>query len=87
VSFILHGRCIRRLLDIIKEGSYVRVKQSSGSRQINMTPLLLNRIGTVTCIHPNGIDCTVIFEEMPLWHGTLRDLELIGPVLGLYIQL
>lgn len=60
----------------------MRVKQSSGSsnRQINMTPLLLNRVGTVTCIHPNGIDCTVTFQEMPLWYGTIRDLELIGPV-------
>ncbi|XP_066913164.1 E3 ubiquitin-protein ligase HERC2-like, partial [Clytia hemisphaerica] len=69
-----------KTLDVIKEGSYVRIKQIGTSHKLNMTPLLLNRVGTVTYLHHNGLDCSVTFEEMPLWHGTIRDLELVGPV-------
>ena len=67
-------------IEVIKEGSFVRIKQESISRQLNMMPLLLNRVGTVTCLHPNGVDCSVTFEETPLWNGTVNDLELVGPV-------
>lgn len=66
--------------EVIKEGSFVRIKQENISRQLNMMPLLLNRVGTVTCLHPNGVDCSVTFEESPLWNGTVNDLELVGPV-------
>lgn len=45
-----------------------------------MTPVIRNRIGTVTFIHPNDDDCTVTFDQLPLWHGSVQDLELVGPV-------